>query len=83
MNSKESSRTTVIDGKTITLEELRQRFPSSEKKYSGKCNYCNIEISFSDPIQVKILINDAREGTDRFSIYHTGCHERYLRRTID
>ena len=87
MDGKESSRTTVMDGNAVTLEELLQRFPPSEKgadkKYSGRCNYCNIEIGFSDPIQAKILINDAKEVMDGFSIYHTGCHERYLRRTID
>ena len=87
MENKESNKTTTIDGKDVTLEELQQRFPPLEKdggkEYSGKCNYCNIEISFSDPVQVKISINDTKEGIDRFSIYHTGCYERYLRRTID
>ena len=87
MEDKEQSGTIVIDGRTVTLGELRERFSLSEKdggqKYSGKCNYCNTDISFSDPEQAKIIINDAKEGMDRFLIYHTGCHERYLRRTID
>ena len=87
MDSKESDGTIAIDGKTVTLEELRQRFPPSEKdgekRYVGKCNYCNIEIIFSDPMQAKIIINDAKEGIERYSIYHTRCYERYLRRTID
>ncbi len=87
MGDNRTGRTTVIDGKTVTLEELQQRFPPLEnddkEKYSGKCDYCNIEIVFSDPMQVKIIINDTKEGIGKFSIYHAGCHERYLRRTID
>ena len=57
MDEKKQSGTIVIDGRTVTLKELRERFPLSEKdgeqKHYGKCNYCNIDIGFSDPEQAK------------------------------
>ena len=51
----------------------------SEFDYSGKCSYCKVEIGFSDVSSVKII----KRSDDDLVLYHIGCHERYLRRTID
>ena len=70
----------------ITIENLRQYFPplsgNNEFDYSGKCSYCDVEINFSDTTQVKIKVEEKKES-QKFSLYHNGCYERYLRRTID
>ena len=69
----------------ITEEELKELFPSTnedmESKYSGKCKYCDVEISFSDKKQVKII--ESKEKNKKFILYHKGCYDRYIRRTID
>ena len=70
----------------ITLEELKTNFSPINKsrgyEYSGKCRYCNVEVNFSDITQIKIKI-EGKEGTRVFSLYHKGCYQRYMRRTID
>ena len=75
----------IDDEEPITTEELMLYFPPSSKdiglEYSGKCSYCNVEINFSDTAQVKIKIEN--QVKRKFSLYHKGCYERYLRRTID
>ena len=61
---------------------LEKTFPgkeNSEFEYSGKCNYCKVDIQFSDISEVKIIKNSVGD----MLLYHTGCFERYLRRTID
>ena len=41
----------------ISDEELRQHFPSNkDSTYSGKCEYCDVEVNFSDQTQAKIII---------------------------
>ena len=69
----------------ITPEKLRLHFPPlrpEEFNYSGKCSYCDVEINFSDTTKIKIKIEN-REGSEKLSLYHKGCYERYFRRTID
>lgn len=67
----------------ITPEELQGNFPQSKKdgqlKYFGKCKYCNVEIQFSNTVEVKIR----RDSTGRLLLYHNGCYDRYFRRTLD
>ena len=71
------------DNVKITPEELHNNFPQTKKdnqfKYSGKCKYCNVEIQFSNIDEVKIRIDSTR----KLLLYHNGCYDRYLRRTID
>ncbi len=70
---------------SITTEELKLFFPPLKKdkgfEYSGKCNYCDVEINFSDISEIKIKLQ--KNGSRKFSLYHNGCYDRYLRRTID
>ena len=72
--------------KTINIEDLKINFPSTHKSkehpYSGKCNYCGVEINFSDLTQVKIKTENKEESV-KFTLYHNGCFQRYMRRTID
>ena len=74
---------TVENNEKITQEELQDDFPQVKKdgqfKYSGKCKYCNVEIQFSNTVEVKIR----RDSTGRLLLYHTGCYDRYFRRTLD
>ena len=69
----------------ITDEELKELFPSikedTESKYSGKCKYCDVVINFSDTRKVKII--ESKEKNKKFVLYHKGCYDRYIRRTID
>ena len=69
----------------ITDEELKELFPSTdedaESKYFGKCKYCDVGINFSDKKQVKII--ESKEKNKKFVLYHRGCYDRYIRRTID
>ena len=44
-----------------------------------KCGYCNVEIDFSESMHVKIPNNNTGEP-QKFSVYHKGCYERYMRR---
>ena len=61
------------------LEKTFPRKEDSEFEYSGICNYCKVDIEFSDVSVVKIIKNSLGD----ILLYHTGCFERYLRRTID
>ncbi|WP_420544959.1 hypothetical protein [Nitrosopumilus sp.] len=74
---------TVENNEKITQEELQDNFPQVKKdvqfKYSGKCKYCNVEIQFSNMVEVKIR----RDSTRRLLLYHNGCYDRYFRRTLD
>ena len=69
----------------ITDEELKELFSSrnedTESKYFGKCRYCDVGINFSDKKQVKII--ESKEKNKKFVLYHKGCFDRYIRRTID
>ena len=51
----------------------------SEFDYSGKCSYCKVEINFTDFSTIKIVKN----SYEKLNLYHNGCYERYIRRTID
>lgn len=76
-NLKENDKTDLF-----SKDLLEKTFPGkedSEFEYSGKCNYCKVEIEFSDVSEVKIIKNSVGD----ILLYHTGCFERYLRRTID
>lgn len=70
---------------TVTPEELKQSFPPSKEdsnfKYTGKCRYCQVEVSFSDTAQIRIIKN--KEKPQTIFLYHVGCYDRYIRRTID
>ena len=74
---------TAENNEKITPEELQDNFPLAKKggqfKYSGKCKYCNVEIQFSNMVEVKIR----RDSTGRLLLYHNGCYDRYFRRTLD
>ena len=74
---------TAGNNEKITPEELQDNFPLAKKesqfKYSGKCKYCNVEIQFSNMVEVKIR----RDSTGRLLLYHNGCYDRYFRRTLD
>ena len=69
----------------VTDEKLKELFPSTngdtEEKYFGKCKYCNVEVNFSDKEQVKIV--ESKEKDKKFVLYHNGCYDRYIRKTID
>ncbi len=69
----------------ITDEELKELFTSTNEdiksEYFGKCRYCNVGIVFSDKKQVKII--ESKEKNKKFVLYHKGCYDRYIRRTID
>ena len=70
-------------GEIISDEELRQHFPSNkESKYSGKCEYCGVDVNFSDQTQAKIITGRNKEKK-KFIVYHINCYDRYLKRTID
>ena len=70
----------------ITDEELRLHFPPANDNkgfgYSGRCSYCDVEINFSNTAEIKIKAEGGK-GTQKILLYHNGCYERYLRRTID
>lgn len=74
------------DDEIIPSEDLRLHFPALSETsgfdYSGKCSYCNVAINFSDPTNLKIKVDD-KGKKQKFSLYHNGCYERYLRRTLD
>ena len=66
----------------FSTNALRKTFPgktNSEFEYSGRCAYCKVENEFSDISDVKIVKNSIGD----ILLYHHGCYERYLRRTID
>lgn len=69
----------------VTDKELKELFPSTNEKegtkYYGKCKYCDVEIYFSETNQVKII--ESKEKNKKFVLYHKGCYDRYIRRTID
>ena len=66
----------------FSSDVLQKTFPgkeNSEFEYSGKCAYCKVEIEFSDISDVRIVKNSIGD----ILLYHDGCYERYLRRTLD
>ena len=85
MTSRTIKETENNGEEIVTSEELKQSFPPSKEdsnfKYTGKCKYCQVEINFSDTTQVRIIKNKEKHQT--IFLYHVGCYERYIRRTID
>ena len=67
----------------VSDDELREQFPLNEdSEYSGKCEYCSVNVNFSNQTQVKIIPRKNKE-TKELLVYHKTCYDRYLRRTID